>query len=94
MLDSTNKIQDAYSIRCAPQVIGAARDAIVYARKIVNEEINAATDNPLIFLDIDSENKSRSGGNFHGEVGCVCNEFVVAWRLRKSAVFPSGAFFV
>jgi len=67
LLDSTNKVQDAYSIRCAPQVIGAARDAIAYARKIVNEEINAATDNPLIFLDIDAENKSRSGGNFHGE---------------------------
>jgi histidine ammonia-lyase len=67
LLDSTKKVQDAYSFRCAPQVIGAARDAIAYAHKIVNEEINAATDNPLIFLDIEDENKSRSGGNFHGE---------------------------
>jgi histidine ammonia-lyase len=60
-------VQDAYSLRCAPQVIGAARDAIGYARKIVTEEINAATDNPLIFLDLAGENKARSGGNFHGE---------------------------
>ncbi len=67
LIDSTAKVQDAYSFRCAPQVIGAARDAIAYARKIVTEEINAATDNPLIFLDIAEENKARSGGNFHGE---------------------------
>jgi len=66
LIDSTKKVQDAYSLRCAPQVIGAARDAIGYARKIVTEEINAATDNPLIFLDIAGENKARSGGNFHG----------------------------
>ncbi|MEW5719256.1 MAG: histidine ammonia-lyase [Chloroflexota bacterium] len=67
LVDSTKKVQDAYSLRCAPQVIGAARDAIGYARKIVTEEINAATDNPLIFLDLEGENKARSGGNFHGE---------------------------
>ena len=67
LIDSTNRVQDAYSFRCAPQVVGAARDAIGYARKIVTEEINAATDNPLIFLDIEKENKALSGGNFHGE---------------------------
>jgi len=67
LIDSTSRVQDAYSFRCAPQVIGAARDAIAYARRIVTEEINAATDNPLIFLDIAEENKARSGGNFHGE---------------------------
>lgn len=67
LVDSSARVQDAYSFRCAPQVIGAARDAIAYARKIVEEEINAATDNPLIFPDIEGENKARSGGNFHGE---------------------------
>jgi len=66
LIDSTRKVQDAYSLRCAPQVIGAARDAMGYARKIIVEEINAATDNPLIFLDLEGENKARSGGNFHG----------------------------
>lgn len=67
LIDSTKRIQDAYSFRCAPQVLGAARDSIEYARRIVTEEINAATDNPLIFVDIEEDNKARSGGNFHGE---------------------------
>lgn len=67
LIDSTARVQDAYSFRCAPQVIGAARDALAYARRIVTEEINAATDNPLIFLDLAGDNKSLSGGNFHGE---------------------------
>jgi histidine ammonia-lyase len=59
-------VQDAYSIRCAPQVIGAARDAWEYAIARLEEEINAATDNPLIFVE--NENGiALSGGNFHGE---------------------------
>jgi histidine ammonia-lyase len=62
-----DKVQDAYSLRCAPQVIGAARDALAFIRMVVENEINAATDNPLIFLDLDGENKAISGGNFHGE---------------------------
>ncbi len=57
-------VQDAYSIRCSPQVHGAVRDAIAYARNVVEIEINSATDNPLIFPD---ENEVISGGNFHGE---------------------------
>ncbi len=67
LIDSARRVQDAYSFRCAPQVFGAARDALTYAAKIVAEEINAATDNPLIFLDLADENKARSGGNFHGQ---------------------------
>jgi histidine ammonia-lyase len=62
-----DKVQDAYSLRCAPQVIGAARDALAFIRMVVENEINAATDNPLIFLDLERENKVISGGNFHGE---------------------------
>jgi histidine ammonia-lyase len=84
LIDSTTKVQDAYSFRCAPQVIGAARDALAYARKIVNEEINAATDNPLIFLDLDDENKARSGGNFHGE------GVAIAMNLLSMAVAEIG----
>jgi histidine ammonia-lyase len=60
----TRRVQDAYSIRCTPQVFGAARDAIHYAEKIVTIEINSATDNPLIFPD---SNIFLSGGNFHGQ---------------------------
>jgi len=55
---------DPYSLRCAPQVLGAARDAIAYAKKVVEVEINSATDNPLVFPE---EEKCLSGGNFHGQ---------------------------
>jgi len=61
------KVQDAYSLRCTPQVIGACRDAIQYACQQVSVELNAATDNPLILLDEDGENKAFSAGMFHGE---------------------------
>ena len=64
------RVQDAYSLRCTPQVHGACRDAIVYARSVIEREINAVTDNPLLFPD---EGIVRSGGNFHGEplaIGC------------------------
>jgi histidine ammonia-lyase len=69
LVDSSGRVQDAYSLRCAPQVIGTVRDALAFVRLMVRTEINAATDNPLIFLDLpqDRENKAISGGNFHGE---------------------------
>lgn len=57
-------VQDAYSLRCTPQVHGAVRDAIRYVRSVLEIEINSATDNPLIFPD---EREVISGGNFHGE---------------------------
>jgi len=60
--------QDAYTLRCMPQVHGACRDAIAYAEWVVNIELNAVTDNPLIFCDETGENiEVISGGNFHGE---------------------------
>jgi histidine ammonia-lyase len=65
--DRTN-VQDAYTLRCMPQVHGACRDAIAYAEWVVNIELNAVTDNPLIFCDENFENiEVISGGNFHGE---------------------------
>jgi len=67
-IDSSKRVQDAYSLRCAPQVHGASRDTIEHAKTIVEIEINAATDNPLIF----EPGIAISGGNFHGEpVGMV-----------------------
>ena len=59
-----SKIQDAYSLRCIPQVHGAVRDALDFIRKIIEIEVNSATDNPLIFAD---QGKILNGGNFHGE---------------------------
>jgi histidine ammonia-lyase len=64
-------VQDAYSLRCSPQVNGAVRDALKYVRQTIETEINSATDNPLIFPD---EDKVISGGNFHGEpVAFACD---------------------
>ena len=57
------RVQDAYSMRCAPQVHGAAREALSWIRHIVEIEMNAATDNPMVFADT---NDIVSGGNFHG----------------------------
>ncbi|QXD14425.1 histidine ammonia-lyase [Rhodocaloribacter litoris] len=57
------KVQDPYCLRCVPQVHGAGRDALAYATRVVETEINAVTDNPLVFEDGDI----LSGGNFHGQ---------------------------
>lgn len=65
--DSQN-VQDPYTLRCVPQVHGAARDAIAYARWVMDIELNAANDNPLIFVDdLTDEVEVISAGNFHGE---------------------------
>ena len=58
------RIQDAYSLRCSPQVIGASLDAVDYCRKVVESEMNAVTDNPLVFAE---EKRVISAGNFHGQ---------------------------
>jgi histidine ammonia-lyase len=58
------RVQDPYSLRCAPQVHGAVRDALVQVRAALSIEINSATDNPLVFADT---GEVISGGNFHGQ---------------------------
>jgi len=59
-----DKVQDAYSLRCAPQVHGACRDLLDYAEATVAVELNSATDNPLVLLE---EGEIVSAGNFHGQ---------------------------
>jgi histidine ammonia-lyase len=59
-----DKVQDAYALRCAPQVHGACRDLLAYAAATVEVELNAATDNPLVLLE---EQAIVSAGNFHGQ---------------------------
>jgi histidine ammonia-lyase len=61
--ESSHRLQDAYSIRCMPQVHGAVRDALDQLERVLVVEMNAATDNPLVFAD----GRVVSGGNFHGE---------------------------
>jgi histidine ammonia-lyase len=60
------KVQDAYSLRCMPQVHGAVRDALAHVRRVLEIEVNAATDNPLVFVEAPKEERIVSGGNFHG----------------------------
>lgn len=65
--------QDPYSMRCVPQVMGAVRDAVAYARRVVEVEINSATDNPLIFANGIA---CLSGGNFHGQPIAMAMDFL------------------
>lgn len=57
------RLQDAYSLRCMPQVHGAVRDALTHVHEVLEREINSATDNPLVFV---KDEQILSGGNFHG----------------------------
>jgi histidine ammonia-lyase len=61
--ESAHLVQDAYSLRCTPQVHGATRDAIAYARGVLEVEVNSVSDNPIVLADA---GEVRSGGNFHG----------------------------
>ncbi len=73
--DSLN-VQDPYTLRCIPQVHGAVRDAILYARWVLDIELNAATDNPLIFVDEETgEADVISAGNFHGEPIAIAMDY-------------------
>jgi len=65
------RIQDAYSLRCTPQVLGAAKDVLDYVEKVLAVEVNSAVDNPLVFDD-----KVLSGGNFHGEPVAFAMDFL------------------
>src|SRR5436190_2617658 len=62
-----SNVQDAYTLRCMPQVHGACRDAVAYADWLLKLELNSVTDNPLIFQNDDGTIDVVSGGNFHGE---------------------------
>ncbi|MEN3038402.1 MAG: histidine ammonia-lyase [Candidatus Kryptonium sp.] len=67
------RVQDAYSLRCVPQIHGASRDAIDYVYNIVSIEINSATDNPLIFPE---DGIHLEGGNFHGQPIALAMDFI------------------
>lgn len=70
-------IQDAYTLRCIPQVHGAVRDAVAYSRWAMEIELNAVTDNPLIFVDDDTDAITvLSGGNFHGEPLAIAMDYL------------------
>ena len=71
--ENCSKVQDAYSLRCVPQVHGAIRDVLEYVEKTLTTELNSVTDNPLVFPD---EEEIISGGNFHGEPVAFAMDFL------------------
>jgi len=76
------RVQDAYSLRCAPQVLGAVADAIRFARETVTVELNASTDNPLVFPD----GEVISGGNFHGQPVAQALDFLATALTTLQAI--------
>jgi histidine ammonia-lyase len=68
-----SRIQDAYTLRCSPQVHGATRDAIRYCRDVIETEMNSSTNNPLIFSDSE---EFLLGGNFHGQPVAMAMDFL------------------
>ena len=66
-MEKDPRVQDAYSLRCTPQVHGAVRDALAQARETAAVELNSATDNPLVFVRDAANGDIVSGGNFHGQ---------------------------
>jgi len=76
-IDRDPRVQDAYSLRCTPQVHGAVRDAIDQIRRVVEIEMNSATDNPLVFAE---QGDVVSGGNFHGQpLAMAADQLAVAF---------------
>ena len=77
------RVQDAYSLRCMPQVHGAARDALAYVARTVEIEMNAATDNPMVFSD---PGELLSGGNFHGEPVAMASDVMAIAVAELGAI--------
>lgn len=67
------RVQDAYSLRCSPQVLGASLDAINYVHQVIENEMNAVTDNPIVFAN---RKKVISAGNFHGQPLALAMDFL------------------
>jgi histidine ammonia-lyase len=81
--ENCGRVQDAYSMRCAPQVHGAARDAMAHARSAFAIEANAATDNPMVFAD---RGDIVSGGNFHGAPIAVACDLLVLGLVQLATI--------
>lgn len=84
------RVQDPYSLRCIPQVLGAARDALGFAEQVIANELGAVTDNPLLFSD---DGAVLSGGNFHGQPLATALD-VMAITLAQIAGFSERRSFL
>ncbi|MCY1023842.1 histidine ammonia-lyase [Pyxidicoccus sp. MSG2] len=78
-----SKVQDPYSLRCMPQVHGAAREGMAFARRILEVEVNSATDNPLVFTETE---RIVSGGNFHGQPISLAMDVVAMALTQLSSI--------
>lgn len=83
LVEQSDDVQDPYTLRCIPQVLGASLDALDWVAQVMRVEINSATDNPLIFAE---RNEALSGGNFHGQI------LGLAFELLGMAVAEIGNF--
>lgn len=81
--EACTKVQDPYSLRCMPQVHGAARDGLSFARGVLQIEANSATDNPLVFAD---SGQIVSGGNFHGQPISLALDVMAMALTQLSAI--------
>lgn len=88
MMNAAGRVQDAYSFRCGPQVQGPARDTLRFVESIIQKEINAVTDNPLIF----GPDEALSGGNFHGEIVGMVMDFLKIALTEISAISERRVF--
>ena len=84
--ENCGTVQDAYSLRCAPQVHGAAREGLAFARRIAEVEANAATDNPMVFAGADSAGEIVSGGNFHGAPVAVAADVLAISVVQLASI--------
>jgi len=99
LMDSHGHVQDAYCVRCTPQVLGPIRDTVAFARTYIENTLNASIDNPLIFKSQDGNGfNSYSGGNFHGEglafmmdfLGIVMSEIANISDRRSFSLLTPG----
>jgi histidine ammonia-lyase len=81
--DSEHLVQDAYSLRCAPQVHGASRDALGFARRVLEIELNAVSDNPIVLPD---DGEIVSGGNFHGQPVAVAMDSLATATVGMASI--------
>ncbi|HEX6400560.1 MAG TPA: histidine ammonia-lyase [Actinomycetota bacterium] len=81
--DSEHLVQDAYSLRCAPQVHGATRDALAYAREVLEIELNAVSDNPIVLPE---GGDIVSGGNFHGQPVAVALDAIATATVGLASI--------
>lgn len=81
--DSEHLVQDAYSLRCAPQVHGATRDALGFARGVLEIELNAVSDNPIV---LSADGDIVSGGNFHGQPVAVAMDLLAAATVGMASI--------